>query len=341
MRNELTTDEDLLLTSRNPAMRQALGLALRVAPTPATVLLLGESGTGKEVMARLIHHRSRRASGPYVAVNCGAIPASLVESELFGHERGAFSGATERRVGRFEAASGGSLVLDEVSELPEALQPKLLRVLQERHVQRVGASAPLSIDVRVLATANRDLQALVERGEFRLDLYYRLNVFPIVLPPLRQRREDIRPLAEVLLARAMRRLDRTAARWTEAALDALEERAFPGNVRELANLVERALILSEDGVVGPEHLPEGPQGIALAAEAPPPPTRSVRLEEVERQTILAVLRDCEGNRTHAASRLGISLRTLRNRIRQYRHEGFLVPAPSSGTSTNREASSWH
>jgi two-component system response regulator FlrC len=324
-----------LLDSGNAGMKRVLTLALGVAVTPATVLLTGESGTGKEVLARWIHASSPRARYPFVAVNCGAMPATLIESELFGHERGAFSGATERRVGRFEAAHRGTLLLDEISEMPIALQTRLLRVLQEREIQRVGGSAPIAIDVRVLATTNRDLRQMVADGSFREDLYYRLNVFPIHVPPLRERMEDAPALAEAILDRLASRFERGPFTLTGCALGRIAAHPWPGNVRELSNVLERAVVLSEDGRIAAEQLvidrPMTQVGSPLSTGLP---VGRERLQELEQQTILQVLDGCGGNRTHAAERLGISIRTLRNRLRDYRQQGVDIAAPTSGVAGN-------
>lgn len=334
-------DSGPLLDSANPAMLRVLTLARGVAVTPATVLLTGESGTGKEVLARWIHALSPRVRFPFVAVNCGAMPATLIESELFGHERGAFSGATERRVGRFEAAHRGTLVLDEISEMPLALQTRLLRVLQEREIQRVGGSTPIAIDVRIVATTNRDLRRMIADGAFREDLYYRLNVFPIHLPPLRERLEDVAALSEAILNRLAVRFERGALDLTPGAMAKLVACPWPGNVRELSNVLERAVVLAPDGRICSEQLvidvplgPANPVG-SVALEV-----GGDRLVDLEQQTILQVLDGCGGNRTHAAERLGISIRTLRNRLRDYRERGIEVPAPTSGVASvvcHREA----
>ncbi|MEZ4265410.1 MAG: sigma-54 dependent transcriptional regulator [Myxococcota bacterium] len=322
-----------LLDSANPAMQRVLTLARGVAVTPATVLLTGESGTGKEVLARWIHALSPRVRYPFVAVNCGAMPATLVESELFGHERGAFSGATERRVGRFEAAHRGTLLLDEISEMPLTLQTRLLRVLQEREIQRVGGSTPIAIDVRVVATTNRDLRQMVAEGSFREDLYYRLNVFPVHVPPLRDRMEDAPALIEAILSRLAIRFERGPFTLGAGAMARLAACAWPGNVRELSNVLERAVVLAPDGRISSEQLiidtPLGPVGALQASSSA---GGGARLEDLEQQTILQVLDGCGGNRTHAAERLGISIRTLRNRLRDYRERGVEVPGPSSGVA---------
>jgi two-component system response regulator FlrC len=315
-------------------MREALLAADDVADTPTTVLLLGESGVGKEVLARHLHARSARAEGPWVAVNCAALPGELLESELFGHERGAFTGAAERRAGRFEQASGGTLLLDEVSELPLALQAKLLRVLQEREIDRVGGQRPVPVDVRVIATTNLDLGELARAGRFRSDLYYRLNVYPIVVPPLRERPEDVGPLARRLLADAAATLGRPAPRLSATAEAALLDHAFPGNVRELRNLLERAVVRCRGELVEPLHLGLAAPTFPPTAGAGAVPADGVLLSELpldlatlERLAIEEALRRVNGNRTHAARLLGIGLRTLRNKLRAWREAGA-APGPA-------------
>jgi len=320
--------------AESAAMREALQAATDVAATPTTVLLLGESGTGKEVLARHVHARSLRSAGPWVAVNCAALPAELLESELFGHERGAFTGAAERRCGRFEQASGGTLLLDEVSELPLPLQAKLLRVLQEREIDRIGGQRPVPVDVRIVATTNRDLAAMVHAGQFRSDLYYRLNVYPIVLPPLRERPADIAPLAQRLLIETAAELGCEPTPLSEESLAALATHRFPGNVRELRNLVERALVRCRTGQIEPRHLGLGPAALMvapspLAAEdvaALLPAHLPIDLSALEKLAIEEALRRTGGNRTHAARILGIGLRTLRNKLRAWREAGLPVPA---------------
>ena len=324
-----------LLTSNNPAMCRALQLASGVARTPASILLTGQSGTGKEVMARFIHASSPRADRPFVAVNCGAIPENLIESELFGHERGAFSGATERRIGRFESAHTGTLLLDEISEMPLPLQTRLLRVLQEREIHRVGGVSAISVDVRIIATSNRDLRQMVDAGTFREDLYYRLNVFPLHLPPLNQRKEDLSGLSASILDGLSQRFGRSAPSIGAGAMARLMEWSWPGNVRELHNVLERALILNPDAVIEVQHiLLDGDMGrpVTPVAANAPMLAPAASLAEMEQDTILQVLTACDGNRTHAASQLGISIRTLRNRLRDYRARGVVVPAPSRGTT---------
>ena len=309
---------------QSAVMREVITGAQEVARTQTTVLLLGESGTGKEVLARYIHWLSRR-SGAWVAVNCAALPSELLESELFGHERGAFTGAAERRCGRIEQANGGTLLLDEVSELPMRLQPKLLRVLQEREVDRIGGQRPIPVDVRIIATSNRHLQERVAEKLFRADLYYRLNVFPIALPPLRGRTEDIPALATHLLRLASEALGRPPPALSEAAVRALQNYPFPGNVRELANVLERALVRSRGPVLNLGDLGRTTSEGMEAGAAPAAPSVSglpsdfpLDLAELERRAITEALRRMNGNRTHAARILGIGLRTLRNKLKLYR-----------------------
>jgi len=291
-----------------------------VAPSNATVLIQGESGTGKEVLARYVHSISPRANRPFVAVNCAALPDGLLESELFGYEKGAFTGALARRSGKFELAHQGTLLLDEISEMSLGLQAKLLRVLQEREVDRLGARQPISIDIRVLATTNRHLQQEVQAGNFREDLYYRLSVMPVTLPPLRERPDDIPLLAEYLAERSFRRNQRAGGGITPEALACLKSRPWRGNVRELENAIERAVLLADRGPLRIEHFAfdvESPQVIL-----PVEPTGSIW--EMERGLILRTLERHGGNRTHAAKELGISIRTMRNKLREYRQMGIEV-----------------
>lgn len=312
--------------------REILLLAARVAKTDATVLLTGESGTGKEVFARYIHDQSQRAKGPFVAINCAAIPDNLLEATLFGHEKGAFTGAQNAQAGKFEQADGGTLLLDEISEMPLALQAKLLRVLQEREVERVGGKRPTAVDIRVLATSNRDMAAEVAAGRFREDLYYRLNVFPLAIPALRERPGDIVPLAEHFLALHGARLGRVA-RLSAGAAAKLAAHPWPGNVRELENVMQRALILVPGDVIEAEHLmlassatPAAPAPAAVSPEPtfPAPHAPSANMKDLERQHILDTLAKVGGSRKKAIELLGISERTLRYKLAQYREEGFLT-----------------
>jgi transcriptional regulator with PAS, ATPase and Fis domain len=299
-------------------------------------LLTGQSGTGKEVVARFIHAASPRAAKPFVAVNCGAIPENLIESHLFGHERGSFSGATERRIGRFEAAHTGTLLLDEISEMPLPLQTRLLRVLQEREIHRVGGHQPITIDVRIVATTNRDLRQMVRDGEFREDLYYRLNVFPLHLPPLHQRLEDMEGLCHAILSTLSTRFERSAPTISTAAMTRLTTWHWPGNVRELHNVLERALILDPADVIEPQHILLDEDVVRPRMQANVAPSvleAGLSLADLEQDTIIQVLEACQGNRTRAASQLGISIRTLRNRLRDYRARGVVVPIPARGVAT--------
>jgi len=298
-------------------MQQTYDLIARVAPTSATVLITGESGTGKELAAETIHRFSRRREGPFIAVNCGAISPSLIESELFGHEKGSFTGADRRRVGFFEQACGGTLLLDEITEMPIDLQVKLLRALEASEVTRLGSTTATRIDVRVLAASNRDPAEAVHAGKLRQDLFYRLQVFPLALPPLRERGPDIELLAKHFLAQ-LNAESGSSKRWTAAALERLHRHSWPGNVRELKNLVHRTFILA-DGDIAASYLPSlqsAPPKPATASDVVPVPI-GVALDEVERRVILATLEHCQGNKNEAARVLGVSLKTLYNRLNVY------------------------
>ncbi|MCY1501447.1 Regulatory protein AtoC [compost metagenome] len=323
------------------ASRQLLELAARVARSDSTVLITGESGTGKEVLARYIHQQSPRANNPFIAINCAAIPDNMLEATLFGHEKGAFTGAVAAQPGKFELADGGTILLDEISEMPLGLQAKLLRVLQEREVERVGARRPISLDIRVLATSNRDLAGEVAAGRFREDLYYRLSVFPLAWRPLRERPADILPLAERLLAKHARKMNQPGVRLSAEAQHCLVGHAWPGNVRELDNAIQRALILQQGGLIQPQDLClTAPIGLApIATPAPPVPVAvaEIRLpaeaadlgEDMRRheyQKIIDTLRAERGRRKEAAERLGISPRTLRYKLAQMRDAGMDVEA---------------
>jgi len=301
-----------------PAMAPVIAALRKVAPTPATVLFLGESGTGKEVAARAVHRWSARRGGPFVAVNCAAVSESLLESELFGHEKGAFTGAVATRRGRLELAAGGTFFLDEIAELRPDLQVKLLRVLQERRFERVGGTRTLEADVRWMAATNRELAEMLRTGALRDDLYHRLAVFPVTMPPLRERREDVLPLARNLLERIARELGRPAPRLDRGAELSLESADWPGNIRELANALERAAILTEDGVITAELLAAGPRphdgtppAAGLSGAGP------VTLEELERQAIERALERHGGHRQRAADELGIGVRTLYDKLKRY------------------------
>jgi len=323
---------------RDAAMERVVRLAEQVARSEASVLITGESGTGKEVLARHVHARSNRAAKPFVSVNCAAIPEALLESELFGHEKGAFTGAVARRIGRFEEASGGTLLLDEISEMDVRLQSKLLRALQERVIDRVGGSAPVKVDLRVLATSNRNLAEEVRKGTFREDLFYRLNVVHLRLPALRERPADVLELA-AHFAKKYAELNGLPLRALSADARTLVTRnAWPGNVRELENTLHRAVLLASGSEIGPEAI-LSPEGETLGAPAGPAEraasvaeaaTRGLvgrTVAQVECDLILDTLDHCLGNRTHAARILGISIRTLRNKLNEYVDAGLSVAEP--------------
>jgi len=311
------------LLGQSAAMQQLRDLIRKVARTQATVLIQGESGTGKELVARAIYRQSPRASAPFIKVNCAAIPENLIESEFFGHEKGAFTGAINKREGRFELAHGGTILLDEISEISPQVQAKLLRVLQERELERVGGSRTVKVDVRVIATTNRNLQDGVERKEFRQDLFFRLNVVPMLVPPLRERKPDIPHLAEQFMLRFARKHGVRVGGISAGCLNALMAHSWPGNVRELQNVVERAVILNTDGGnLQRTHLgivPSGESSEPASIETGSAPVENglVPLAEMERRHIMRALEHCQGNRTHAADKLGISIRTLRNKLNQY------------------------
>ena len=335
-------DDDRPLIAQDTAMIEIKQLADQIAPSDASVLITGESGVGKEVMARYLHKRSRRSEKPFISVNCAAIPENLLESELFGHEKGAFTGAVARRIGKFEEADGGTLLLDEISEMDIRLQAKLLRAIQEREIDRVGGSKPVPVNIRIIATSNRILQEAVIRGEFRKDLLYRLNVMNLHIPPLRERPNDLSALADYFVEKYA-----TANGFVRTLSDAARERihcaSWLGNVRELENAMHRAVILARTSDISVDDLrtPDGRpvQGNALDATA----ERAVNaaeiaireatirvgqtVAEVEQDLILQTLDHCLGNRTHAANILGISIRTLRNKLRAYQDAGIEVAAP--------------
>jgi len=304
------------LIGHSPVWEQALERARQAASTDADILIEAESGTGKELIARLVHRLSRRKPGPFIALNCTAFPETLLESELFGHARGAFTGAVGARPGKFETANGGTLLLDEVGEMPLALQPKLLRALQEREFDRIGSNQTVHVDIRVIATTNRPLEAAVAEGRFRADLYYRLNVIPIALPPLRDRAGDIPELAEYFagLYAAPGALG-TQTRLSRELLARLEEHAWPGNVRELANFVRRAVALSRGGEIGVEAFDHGK--ILPRLQRSPEWKPGLSLGEMERQLFAMTLESTGGNRARAAELLGVSLRTVRNKVREF------------------------
>ena len=325
------------LLGQSATMEELRQLIRKVARTQATVLIQGESGTGKELVARALYRQSPRANAPFIRVNCAAIPENLIESEFFGHEKGAFTGALNKREGRFELAHGGTILLDEISEISPSVQAKLLRVLQERELERVGGSRTIKVDVRVIATTNRHLEESVERKEFRQDLFFRLNVVPVILAPLRGHKEDVPFLAEHFLRRFARKHGIKLPRISSPNMASLVNHSWPGNVRELQNVIERAVILcGDDGELRAEHFgltrvvgAAATEVLATSAVAPARPASAASpsedplmpLSEVEKLHILAALGHCHNNRTHAARLLGISIRTLRNKLNEYKGAG--------------------
>ena len=338
LNHEVDAESGYELLGHSPAMDQLRALIRKVARTHATVLIQGESGTGKELVARALYRESPRAGAPFIKVNCAAIPENLIESEFFGHEKGAFTGALNKREGRFELAHGGTILLDEVSEISPQVQAKLLRVLQERELERTGGNRTIKVDVRVLATTNRHLEQSIERKEFRQDLYFRLNVVPIFVPPLREHREDIPHLVAQFMQCFTRKHGVRVAGISPACMAAVQAHHWPGNVRELKNVIERAVILCGDG----EDLQTDHLGFATSSHAPAPspavgsttaPASSamdegLSLPELEKRQILLVLERCNGNRTHAAKKLGISIRTLRNKLHEYGVAGKADTSPA-------------
>jgi len=354
---EAVAAESHQLVFRDPVMAQVLRLADQIAPSDASVLITGESGTGKEIMARHLHRKSRRAEKPFISINCAAIPEQLLESELFGHEKGAFTGAVGRRLGKFEEANGGTLLLDEVTEMHPRLQAKLLRAIQEREIDRVGGSQPVKVDIRVIATSNRDMEEAVRQGQFRDDLYFRLNVVTLRLPALRERPADVAALAEHFAKKYSELNDVDYHGLSDAARAMLMRHHWRGNVRELENTIHRAVLLSNGGqidtdaimltgtrltadpapqsgfVIAPAH-PARPAGAGATAMQPGAGGGAAigtlvgrTVADVERDLIIDTLQHCLGNRTHAAGILGISIRTLRNKLQQYKQEGLSVPLP--------------
>jgi two-component system, response regulator FlrC len=339
------SDDNRPMVTRDPSMQAVMALADQVAPSDASILITGESGVGKEVMARYVHKKSRRATRPFISVNCAAIPENLLESELFGHEKGAFTGAVARRIGKFEEADGGTLLLDEISEMDGRLQAKLLRALQEREIDRVGGSRPVKVDIRILATSNRDLVAATRDGSFREDLLYRLNVMNLKLPPLRERPGDVIALADHFIRKYSTANGIAERPLSAVARQRLLSHRWPGNVRELENAMHRAVLLSTGSEIEEFaiRLPDG-QPMSAAPDAQTARTASMAAEAtsrgfvgqtvavVEQQLIIDTLSHCLGNRTHAANILGISIRTLRNKLKEYTEAGIPVPAPQGAAS---------
>ena len=327
--------EDSKIIFNDPNMHRWIKLAEKVAPSEANILITGESGTGKEVMARFIHEHSKRAKKPFISVNCAAIPENLLESELFGHEKGAFTGAIARRVGKFEEANNGTLLLDEISEMDQRLQAKLLRAIQEREIDRVGGTQPVKVNIRIIATSNRDLPVACKQGKFREDLFFRINVVNIQLPPLKERPGDVVVLSNYFVKKYAELNHLPLKQLSDATKIALKQHDWPGNVRELENTMHRAVLLSQDKFIEPEdvfqhnHKPSTePEATTLVGQT---------VAEVEQSLILNTLDHCLGNRTQAASVLGISIRTLRNKLRDYAKEGAKIAEPHAPGSNQKIA----
>ena len=359
---EAVSEENNTMIADDPSMKAVITMADKIAPSEATALITGESGTGKEVMSRYIHNKSKRSGAPFIAVNCAAIPENLLESELFGHEKGAFTGATGRRIGKFEEAHTGTLLLDEVSEMHPMLQAKLLRALQEREITRIGSNNAVKVDVRIIATSNRNLEDSVKKGEFREDLYFRLNVVNIALPPLRDRPNDVERLAQFFADKFAEANGLKRKAISSEALAQLKSCSWRGNIRELENTMHRAILMSAEDKIeadavfiqsptlsgsempapsAPAQSAPDPAGVSSANAPAPEEARQVQnpggiesmigrtIADVERDMILNTLDHCLGNRTHAANILGISIRTLRNKLNQYKQEGLDVPVAGS------------
>ncbi|PKU25957.1 sigma-54-dependent transcriptional regulator [Telmatospirillum siberiense] len=339
------TEESHTIVYRDPVMGQLIRMAEQVAPSDASILVTGESGTGKELIARLVHKKSRRAGKRFIAINCAAIPENLLESELFGHEKGAFTGAVARRLGKFEEATGGTLLLDEISEMDIRLQAKLLRALQEKEIDRIGGNVPVKVDVRIIATSNRSMEDEVRRGTFREDLYFRLNVVNLRLPSLRERPLDIEMLANHFQKKYAEANGLPSRPLSDTAKRMLLTHHWRGNVRELENTMHRAVLLANGTEIGSEAIllsgaptvaDPASTVVATAAAAASAATGATKqlvgrtVSDVERDLIIDTLQHCLGNRTHAANILGISIRTLRNKLRLYADEGIPVPSPGEG-----------
>lgn len=351
---EAVAEESNAMIADDPSMKAVVSIADKIAPSEATVLITGESGTGKEVMSRYIHAKSKRRSAPFIAVNCAAIPENLLESELFGHEKGAFTGATGRRIGKFEEAHTGTLLLDEISEMHPSLQAKLLRALQEREITRIGSNNTVAVDVRIIATSNRNMEESVQKGEFREDLYFRLNVVNLPLPPLRSRPSDIARLAQFFADKFSEANSIERKTVSHGALTKLQACHWKGNIRELENTMHRAILMSVQETIEADAVfiqgsqafaaPATPQQTQTQASAAPvissttPPVQNPggiesmigrTIADVERDMIINTLDHCLGNRTHASNILGISIRTLRNKINHYKQDGVDIPATRS------------
>ncbi|NCY25173.1 MAG: sigma-54-dependent Fis family transcriptional regulator [Alphaproteobacteria bacterium] len=343
---EAITEETQSVIYKSPSMAKVIALADQIAPSDASVMITGESGTGKEVIARYIHKKSRRGGNLMISVNCAAIPENLLESELFGYEKGAFTGAVARRIGKFEEADGGTILLDEISEMDLRLQAKLLRVLQEREVDRIGGNKPVKVNIRVLATSNRNMLDAVKKGTFREDLYFRLNVIALEMPSLRDRKDDIKPLADHFIEKYSKANGLPVRPLSDAALSKMSAYHWPGNVRELENSMHRSVLLATGSAIEPEAIllqgvveqPMAASGGGGMVSAPRPigdgTTGSLvgrTVDSVEQELIIDTLSHCLGNRTHAANILGISIRTLRNKLKQYSEQGISVPPPPTNS----------
>ena len=336
---EAVSEESSEIVFQDPVMDAVIALANKIAPSEASVLITGESGTGKELMANHIHKKSKRSTAQFVAVNCAAIPENLLESELFGHEKGAFTGAVARRIGKFEEANGGSLLLDEISEMHPRLQAKLLRVIQEREIDRVGGTQTIPVDVRILATSNRNLEQAVNDNDFREDLFFRLNVVNVAMPPLRERPKDVLTLAKYFAKKYAESNGVDYRPFTKSAEETLKCHTWRGNVRELENTIHRSVLLAQGDEIDTDaimlNLSEGlptddATAVAAAAASKAETMVGKTVAEVERDLIIGTLEHCLGNRTHAANILGISIRTLRNKLKIYSEEGVAVPMPGEG-----------
>ncbi len=329
---EAITEESNAIIHADPKMAETIKLAEQIAKSSASILVVGESGTGKELIAHHIHHRSDRSNRPFVAVNCAAIPENLLESELFGYEKGAFTGAIARRVGKFEEANGGTLLLDEISEMDLRLQAKLLRAIQEKEIDRIGGKLPIKVDTRIIATSNREMESEVAKGNFREDLFFRLNVVMIEIPCLNDRPGDLEPLANYFVEKYTEVNGLTDIAISQEAWTTLKSHDWPGNVRELENVIHRGVLLATKGQILPESLrieksPTGTKGRNSLDNGQTTDLVGKTVADVERGLIIDTLDHCLGNRTHAANILGISIRTLRNKLKLYSENGFDVPTP--------------
>jgi len=336
---QAVTAENTDMIAGDASMKSVIAMSDKIAPSDATVLITGESGTGKEVMSRYVHNKSKRSTGPFISLNCAAIPENLIESELFGYEKGAFTGATSRRIGKFEEANGGTLLLDEISEMDLSLQAKLLRAIQERTIDRIGGKDPVKVDIRLIATSNRKLEEYVKEGKFREDLYFRLNVINLKLPPLRDRPSDILPLAQMFADKYSEQNGIERKKISADAEKALKSHKWPGNVRELENTMFRAILISQESEIERDAIQiSGQEPIITLEEKTAEKAQAVvknssnndnnsessligrTVADVERELILSTLDHCLGNRTHAANILGISIRTLRNKLKEYKDQ---------------------